>query len=208
MPKCLKVDVRGCIGNFSPDVELCQGSLLLGQCLQSRDVAGNIAYAQRNRSAAANDRAFATRRRDTVKTESLWVLGHKIRPLDTDASYGMVEVISPPHVPGPPPHFHKRESEFVLVVDGTLDVMTNGDWARCGPGSFLDLRPETTHTFINNTEEPVVWLTGWRPKGFERFFRDFGVPATEARAQDRSVAEDVVQRVVQNVGRYGMYVQS
>ena len=55
---------------------------------------------------------------------------------------------------------------FFLVVDGLLDVMTNGDWTRCGPGSFVDLPPETTHTFINNTERPVVWLTGWRPKGF------------------------------------------
>jgi hypothetical protein len=36
----------------------------------------------------------------------LWVLGHKIRLLDTDDSYGMIEVTSPPQVPGPPPHFH------------------------------------------------------------------------------------------------------
>ncbi len=36
----------------------------------------------------------------------LWVLDHKIRLLDTDESYGMIEVTSPPQVPGPPPHFH------------------------------------------------------------------------------------------------------
>ena len=137
----------------------------------------------------------------------LWVLGHKIRPLDTDASYGMVEIMSPPHVPGPPPHFHKHETEFFFVVDGVLSVMTDGEWIRCGPGRFVDLPPETTHTFINDTERPVVWLTGWRPKGFERFFSDFGVPATEAQAQERSVAEHIVQRVVRSVERYGMYVQ-
>jgi len=34
---------------------------------------------------------------------------------------------SPPHVPGPPPHFHRSESEFFFVVDGTLDVMVDGD---------------------------------------------------------------------------------
>ncbi len=53
---------------------------------------------------------------------TLWVLGHKIRLIDTDDSYGMVEITSPPHVPGPPPHYHKTEKEFFLIVKGTLDV--------------------------------------------------------------------------------------
>ncbi|WP_367025853.1 cupin domain-containing protein [Methylococcus sp. ANG] len=136
----------------------------------------------------------------------LWVLGHRIRPLDTDVSYGMIEVTSPPHVPGPPPHFHKSENEFFLIVKGTLDVMINGEWQRCGAGSFLDLQPNTTHTFVNNTEEDVVWITGWRPKGFERFFRDFGIPAAEQDAEHKSVADQVVQKVVQNVENYGMYL--
>ena len=56
----------------------------------------------------------------------LWVLGHKIRLLDTDESYGMVEITSPPHVPGPPPHFHKSGlCEFarrrsIPALDGTI----------------------------------------------------------------------------------------
>ena len=130
-----------------------------------------------------------------------------IRPLDTDPSYGMIEVMSPPHVPGPPPHFHKNENEFFLVVDGTLDVMINGEWRRCGPGSFLDLNPNTTHTFINNTEAGVVWITGWLSIGFVRFYRYFGIPAIEADAQNSSVADQLVQNVVQNVERYGMYLR-
>ena len=143
-----------------------------------------------------------------MKTDRLlWVLGHRIRPLGTDASYGMVEITSPPHVPGPPPHFHRNESEFFFVVDGTLDVMVDGEWRRCGPGRFLDLAPDTTHTFINQTDTNVVWVTGWRPKGFERFFEDFGIPATEPDAQSRSVADAIVQRVVQNVTSYGMYLR-
>lgn len=136
----------------------------------------------------------------------VWVLGHKIRPIDTDASYGMVEITSLPHVPGPPPHYHKSEREFFFIIHGTLDVMSNGEWKKCPAGSFVDLPPNTTHTFINNTEEDVVWITGWRPKGFQRFFEDFGVPAHEANAQERSVAEDLVKSVVQSVERYGMYI--
>ena len=136
----------------------------------------------------------------------LWVLGHKIRLLDTDESYGMVEVTSPPHVPGPPPHFHKHEREFFFITHGTLNVMSNGEWSRQGPGSFVELPPHTTHTFINDTEENAVWITGWRPKGFERFFRDFGISIVEAQAQERSVSDRVIQDVVKSVERYGMYL--
>ncbi|MFZ9011477.1 MAG: cupin domain-containing protein [Anaerohalosphaeraceae bacterium] len=136
----------------------------------------------------------------------VWVLGHRIRLIDTDDSYGMVEVISPPHVPGPPPHYHKAESEFFMVIKGTLDVMSNGDWHSCPAGSFVELPPNTSHTFINNTEEDVVWITGWRPKGFQRFFKDYGVSVNEKDAQSRSMAEDVIQDVVEKVENYGMYI--
>jgi quercetin dioxygenase-like cupin family protein len=138
--------------------------------------------------------------------QRLWVLGHKIRPLATDDSYGMVEITSPPKVPGPPPHFHKVEHEFFFIVKGTLDVMSDGRWQRCAAGSFVEMPPNTTHTFINNTGEDVVWVTGWRPKGFQRFFEDFGVPVDAADAAARSVSDEAIGNVVRNVERYGMYI--
>jgi hypothetical protein len=58
--------------------------------------------------------------------ESAWVLGHRVRPWETDESYGMIEVVSPPKVPGPPPHFHKADREFFLILKGALEVMTAG----------------------------------------------------------------------------------
>ena len=45
-----------------------------------------------------------------IAQQSLWVLGHKVRPLQTDESYGMVEIVTPAGVRGPPPHFHKEEA--------------------------------------------------------------------------------------------------
>ena len=58
---------------------------------------------------------------------SLWVLGHKIRLMDTDDSYGLIEVTSLPKVPGPPPYYHKAENEFFFIIKGTLDVMRDGE---------------------------------------------------------------------------------
>jgi hypothetical protein len=54
--------------------------------------------------------------------------------------------------------------------------------------TFVELPPNTTHTFINNTEE------------------DFGIPVNESRAQEKSVSEQVVQSAVRNVESYGMYL--
>ena len=138
--------------------------------------------------------------------ESAWVLGHKIRRWDTDESYGLIEVTSPPKVPGPPPHFHKSEKEFFLILKGMLDVMANGEWKSMGPGSFVELPANTTHTFINNTDEDVVWITGWRPKGFQRFFKEFGIPVDQEDAFQKSISDPVVQRVVRECEAFGMYV--
>ena len=139
--------------------------------------------------------------------EEVWVLGHKIRRWETDDSYGLVEITSPPGVPGPPPHYHKSESEFFLVMKGTLDVLTDGRWEAKSAGSFIELPPNTVHTFINNTAEDVVWVTGWRPKGFQKFFGDFGVPGEREAASRKSVSEQIVQRVVQGCESYGMFLK-
>jgi mannose-6-phosphate isomerase-like protein (cupin superfamily) len=139
--------------------------------------------------------------------QSLWVLGHKVRPLETDESYGLVEILTPAGVQGPPPHFHEDASEFFFIVRGVLDVMRNGEWSRVPAGSFLELPPRTIHTFVNKTDEEVVWITGWRPKGFERFFRDFGVAIDEPDAPMKSVSPEIIGRVMRDSESYGMFVK-
>lgn len=140
-------------------------------------------------------------------TEPSWVLGHRIRHWNTDDSYGLIEVTSPPKVPGPPPHFHKGVREFFLILRGELDVMAGGTWKKMRAGEFAELPPDTLHTFINNTAEDTVWVTGWRPKGFEKFFEEFGVPASRADAREASVSEASIRRVVEGCERFGMFVR-
>jgi quercetin dioxygenase-like cupin family protein len=139
-----------------------------------------------------------------AENRQVWVLGHRVRLLETDPAYGMIECVSSPGVPGPPPHHHRDESEFFHVLSGRLDCMVEGEWRRCEEGTFVEVPPGATHTFINNSDADVVWVTGWRPRGFERFFRDFGVPVTEPDAQSRSVEEALIQRVIETAESYGM----
>ena len=139
--------------------------------------------------------------------ESAWVLGHKVRRWETDDNYGLIEVTSPPKVPGPPPHYHKAEREFFLILKGSLDVMVDGVWQTMSAGSFLELPPGVVHTFVNNIDEDTVWITGWRPKGFQRFFGEFGVPVDQERARERSLSDDMVHRVVGQCEQFGMYIR-
>jgi mannose-6-phosphate isomerase-like protein (cupin superfamily) len=143
-----------------------------------------------------------------MSNASLWVLGHKVRPLPTDESYGLVEIVTPGGVQGPPPHFHKEDSEFFIIVKGVLDIMRDGEWSRVAAGSFVELPAKTVHTFVNKTDEDVVWLTGWRPKGFQRFFTDFGVAGGEHDARTQSVSPEIIGRVMRESERYGMFVKT
>jgi len=137
----------------------------------------------------------------------LWVLGHKIRSMDTDDAYGLVEITSLPKVPGPPPHYHKQSSEFFFILKGTLDVMRDGQWSKMSAGAFVELPPNSVHTFINNTDQNVVWLTGWRPKGFQRFFSDFGISSVRENAREESVSSEMIAKVLATCENYGMFVK-
>jgi hypothetical protein len=52
-----------------------------------------------------------------------------------------------------------------------------------------------------------MWITGWRPKGFQKFFSDFGVPSTQEAAQEKSVSDEIIQKVMESCERYGMFVK-
>lgn len=139
-------------------------------------------------------------------SESAWVLGHKVRCWNTDDAYGLIEVVSPPRVPGPPPHFHRTAREFFLIMKGKLEVMVNGEWSTMSAGSWIELPTGAMHTFINNTDEDTVWVTGWRPKGFERFFAEFGIPIDTPGARELSTSDQLVRRVTESCEGFGMYI--
>ena len=136
-----------------------------------------------------------------------WVLGHRARPLPTVGDYGMVEIVSLPGVPGPPPHFHEDASEFFYVAEGALDVQVDGEWQRLEAGQSICLRPGQVHTLMNRTETPCRWVTGWSPRGFEQFFIDFGVPVEEGNAQMESISEATIGRVQAESEKYGMKIR-
>ena len=140
------------------------------------------------------------------RRESYWVLGHHVTPLPTIGDYGLVEIVSPPHVPGPPPHHHADSAEFFYVADGCLDVQLDGAWCTLEAGESVCIPPGTVHTLRNTGTKVCRWITGWSPRGFEEFFTRFGVRSDREHAREESTSEAVIGRVVAECGELGMIV--
>ena len=137
----------------------------------------------------------------------MWVLGHKITPHDTSGDYDLMVAETPPNVPGPPPHLHNAYKESFLIIEGELEFFVNGKTQVVKAGESVDIPPKTLHTFNNKTNETCKWINIHSPKGFRTFFNELGVPDTEANAVEKSVAPEVIQKVIQTASDYDMIIQ-
>jgi quercetin dioxygenase-like cupin family protein len=67
-----------------------------------------------------------------------------------------------------PPHRHPNE-EMVIIREGTVEALVNGDWKRLGPGSVLFNASNQLHGLRNVGSVPAVyhvinWKTAATPK--------------------------------------------
>ena len=51
----------------------------------------------------------------------------------------------------PPPHIHRHQVESYEVIDGTLDVVVEGEWRTLGPGESVSVPVAALHTFRNRS---------------------------------------------------------
>jgi quercetin dioxygenase-like cupin family protein len=61
-----------------------------------------------------------------------------------------------------PPHRHPNE-EMVIVKQGTVEVLVNGEWKRVGPGSVIFNASNQLHGLRNvGTEQAIYHVINWR----------------------------------------------
>jgi mannose-6-phosphate isomerase-like protein (cupin superfamily) len=73
-----------------------------------------------------------------------------------------------PNRGGPPPHSHSSEDDSFYIVEGELTLLLGDDELVAGPGTFVFVPPEVTHTFANRGDTPVRMLNIHAPAGFDR----------------------------------------
>ena len=76
-----------------------------------------------------------------------------------------VEMIfhQPPGSVPPPPHVHSRLVEEYEVLEGSFDVMIDGDWTTLGPGESASVPQGVLHTFRNRSGSMVRVRNFHRP---------------------------------------------
>lgn len=140
----------------------------------------------------------------SINSPSYWVLGHRITPVETLGDYALLQGVTPAGVPGPPPHYHEDATELFLVTKGRLEVIVDGQWRTLAVGESTCVPVRAVHTFRNPDPVEAQWVTAVSPRGFERFFTDFGVLVEQAGSFETSVSEASIARVIAECSRYGM----
>jgi len=72
---------------------------------------------------------------------------------------------------GPPPHVHHTDDELFIVVEGQLEVWSDGEWTPARAGSVVYLPRGSRHTFRNAGATPSRHWVLTTPSGFEEFYR-------------------------------------
>lgn len=64
----------------------------------------------------------------------------------------------------PEPHFHPNEEQFVLILEGRLQMMVGDETETVGPGDLVHIPRNVLHG-IKVVEGPMVWLNCKSPVG-------------------------------------------
>ncbi|MGY2132847.1 cupin domain-containing protein [Hymenobacter sp. HD11105] len=138
--------------------------------------------------------------------QELVCLGHTVTLHEASGDYDLLEGVSLPQVPGPPPHHHKGYHELFLVQQGALEFLVDGQAVTVAAGESINLPPNTVHTFCNVGQEPCRFLNVHSPKGFRSFFEEFGVEASQPNALATSVDEQIIGQVLTRAASFDMHL--
>lgn len=139
--------------------------------------------------------------------DSKWVLGHKVTPHNTSGNYDLMVAETPPKMQGPPPHFHNTFKESFLIIEGEMEFMINGEIKIVRAGESVDIPPRTLHTFGNKSDLPCKWVNIHSPKGFRDFFEQMGVRADDENAVEKSLAPEIIQKVMDTAQDFDMMIK-
>jgi mannose-6-phosphate isomerase-like protein (cupin superfamily) len=89
---------------------------------------------------------------------------------ETGGEYVEMEFVLPDACMAPLPHVHPGQVEEYEVIEGSFDVMVDGEWTTLEPGQSASVPVGVLHTFRNRSGETVRVRNWHRPAlRFEEF---------------------------------------
>ena len=139
--------------------------------------------------------------------ETRYLLGQTIILYETSGNYDLIQIHIPPRTQGPPPHLHKSITEFIMIIEGELEIAIFDDVRILKAGESIDIPVNTVHTFNNKSTEDCKFLSIHDPKGFGNFFRKFGIPRDEPSALKRSMDPNTIDEIIKTANDFDMEIR-
>jgi quercetin dioxygenase-like cupin family protein len=73
---------------------------------------------------------------------------------------------------GPPPHFHPNEEQFILMLEGRMNMVLGEETKEIGPGDLVHIPRHTVHG-IKVTQGPAVFFACKSPVGTGHLSQDY-----------------------------------
>ncbi len=64
-----------------------------------------------------------------------------------------------------PVHIHPKQDEFILVLDGELDLKLDGNWSKARAGDLVRMPKGIPHGYFNKSDKPARALFWVSPAG-------------------------------------------
>jgi quercetin dioxygenase-like cupin family protein len=113
--------------------------------------------------------------------EDLWWKTGRLRikasGAQTQGAFSQVEVDDPQGC-APPMHIHHGEEETFYVVDGEVTLFADGERVDLEAGDYAFVPRGVNHAYIVRSERARMLIT-FSPSGFEQFFVQEGIPASD-----------------------------
>ena len=97
-----------------------------------------------------------------AQDDTVWnVLGHTYWLKAECETCFAFETLDPPGT-FVPPHIHTAQDEFILVLEGTIDLLLGGDKRQARPGDLVRMPMGMAHGYYNHGSTPtraLFWVT-------------------------------------------------
>jgi len=141
-----------------------------------------------------------------MNTQSFWLVGHRITPVSFSSEQDVLLIETPPHTDGPPPHYHINLDEMFVVLEGEMEYICGDEKGIKKQGELMIAPRNTVHTFSNRSASPLKVLKMHSPQGFAAYMQSVGIPETEELAQQTSVTEAAIMKLVQTAADNDMHI--
>src|SRR5882757_1837267 len=145
---------------------------------------------------------------DAQNGQNLSVVGDTYRILisgkETGGAFAAIDMLIPPNG-GPGPHAHAGFQESFYVIDGEIEVKSEGSTYTAKKGSFVNIpKGGIVHCFKNKTDQIAHLLCLVVPSGLEEFFMEIGQPvAIGSFLAPPPMDEEAMKKILPIVEKYG-----